>query len=69
MNRSGILLADEPTGSLDARTSDQIFSLLLEMAATERITLIMATHDRELARRCHRLIDIKDGKVCHEGLA
>jgi ABC-type lipoprotein export system ATPase subunit len=69
MNRPKILLADEPTGSLDARTSQQIFTLLLDMAATEGITLIMATHDRELAGRCHRLIDIQDGKVCHEGLA
>jgi lipoprotein-releasing system ATP-binding protein len=68
MNRPKILLADEPTGSLDARTSRQIFDLLLEMAATEGITLIMATHDRDLARRCRRLIDIQDGKVCDEEL-
>ena len=64
MNRPPILLADEPTGSLDERTSEQIFHLLLELVATEDITLIMATHDRGLARRCDRLVEMRDGRVC-----
>ena len=63
MNRPEILLADEPTGSLDERTSIQIFELLLELVVTEQITLIMATHDRTLARRCHRLVEMRDGRV------
>lgn len=63
MNKPRILLADEPTGSLDERTSEQIFQLLLDLVATESITLIMATHDRGLARRCNRLIEMKDGRV------
>lgn len=63
MNRPGILLADEPTGSLDERTSGQIFELLLELTETEQITLIMATHDRGLAERCHRLVEMRDGQV------
>ena len=63
MNKPKILLADEPTGSLDECTSQQIFELLLELVATEGITLIMATHDRGLARRCDRLVEMKDGKV------
>ena len=63
MNRPEILLADEPTGSLDERTSTQIFELLLELVQTERITLIMATHDRALAERCHRLVEMRDGRV------
>ena len=63
MNRPRILLADEPTGSLDERTSEQIFQLLLDLAATEGITLIMATHDRGLARRCDRMIEMRDGQV------
>jgi ABC-type lipoprotein export system ATPase subunit len=64
MNKPGILLADEPTGSLDERTSRQIFDLLLELAATEGITLVMATHDRGLAQRCDRLVEMRDGKIC-----
>ena len=68
MNKPGILLADEPTGSLDERTSEQIFLLLLELVQTEGITLIMATHDRGLAKRCDRLVDMRDGRVCEPSL-
>ena len=64
MNRPGILLADEPTGSLDERTSRQIFDLLLELARTDGITLVMATHDRGLAAQCDRLLEMRDGKIC-----
>jgi lipoprotein-releasing system ATP-binding protein len=64
MNKPGILLADEPTGSLDERTSRQIFDLLLELVATEGITLVMATHDRGLAQQCDRLVEMRDGKIC-----
>lgn len=67
MNKPGILLADEPTGSLDEYTSAQIFNLLLELAETEDITLIMATHDRGLANRCDRLVEMRDGKVVESG--
>jgi lipoprotein-releasing system ATP-binding protein len=64
MNRPGILLADEPTGSLDERTSGQIFDLLLELTRTDGITLVMATHDRALAAQCDRMIEMRDGKIC-----
>jgi ABC-type lipoprotein export system ATPase subunit len=63
MNRPGILLADEPTGALDEKTSAQIFTLLMELARTEEITLVMATHDRLLARQCDRLVEMRDGTV------
>jgi lipoprotein-releasing system ATP-binding protein len=69
MNKPRILLADEPTGSLDERTSAQIFELLLELVETEGITLVMATHDRHLARRCDRLVDMRDGKICEPVLS
>ena len=64
MNRPGVLIADEPTGSLDERTSGQIFGLLLELARIDGITLVMATHDRGLAAQCDRLIEMRDGKIC-----
>ena len=65
MNRPKILLADEPTGSLDERSSGAVFDLLLGLAATEGVTLLMATHDRALAARCDRLLEMHDGRI-HE---
>ena len=65
MNRPKILLADEPTGSLDEQTSATVFKLLLDVAATEGVTLLMATHDRSLADRCDRLLEMHDGRI-HE---
>ena len=63
MNRPKILLADEPTGSLDEHTSESVFQLLLDMAANEHVTLLMATHDRGLAYRCDRFIEMHDGRI------
>jgi ABC-type lipoprotein export system ATPase subunit len=67
MNRPRILLADEPTGSLDEHTSASVFQLLLDLAATEGITLVMATHDRALASRCDRLVEMRDGRIHEPG--
>ena len=63
MNSPRILLADEPTGSLDEETSSTVFQLLLDIAATEGVTLVMATHDRALAARCDRLVEMHDGRI------
>jgi lipoprotein-releasing system ATP-binding protein len=63
MNRPRLLLADEPTGSLDDQNRDQVFQLLLDLAGAERITLVMATHDRELAQSCSRLLIMKEGQI------
>lgn len=65
MNKPRILLVDEPTGSLDEKTSTMAFDLLLEIVANENVTLVMATHDSGLARRCERLIEMRDGRI-HE---
>lgn len=65
INRPPILLADEPTGSLDARTAESVFALLLELARTDGLTLLMATHDLALASACDRLIQMRDGRI-HE---
>lgn len=63
MNRPKILLADEPTGSLDEKGSEVVFNLLLNLVATEGATLLMATHDRNLAARCDRLVEMHDGRI------
>jgi ABC-type lipoprotein export system ATPase subunit len=65
MNQPKILLADEPTGSLDEQASSMVFELLLDLVATENVTLLMATHDRSLAERCDRLVEMHDGRI-HE---
>ena len=63
MNKPKILLADEPTGSLDEQTSAAVFSLLLQLVETERLTLVMATHDRAMADRCDRLVEMRNGRI------
>lgn len=63
MNRPGILLADEPTGSLDERTSALVFQLMLDLAHTEGVTMLMATHDRALAGACDRVLEMHDGTI------
>lgn len=65
MNSPKILLADEPTGSLDEQSSGAVFDLLMETVASEGVTLVMATHDRSLAGRCDRLLEMRDGRI-HE---
>jgi len=63
MNHPKILLADEPTGSLDEHTSATVFQLLLDVAANEGVSLLMATHDRGLAYRCDRFVEMHDGRI------
>ena len=65
MNKPHILLADEPTGSLDEQSSGAVFQLLLDLVATEGVTLVMATHDRALAGLCDRLVEMRAGRI-HE---
>jgi ABC-type lipoprotein export system ATPase subunit len=63
MNKPKILLADEPTGSLDESASAGVFDLLLDIVVTEGVTLVMATHDRGLAARCDHLLEMHDGRI------
>lgn len=63
INRPRILLADEPTGNLDSRNGTLVLDLLKRVAAEEKLTLIMATHDAAIARQAGRVIEMKDGKM------
>jgi lipoprotein-releasing system ATP-binding protein len=56
-----LLLADEPTGNLDPATGDQVFELLRTMALRHGTTMVLVTHNPELARRCARLFFLEDG--------
>jgi putative ABC transport system ATP-binding protein len=62
-NRPGILFADEPTGNLDAETSEKIENLLFDLNREANTTLILVTHNAELAARTGRIIRLKGGKV------
>lgn len=63
MNRPDIILADEPTGALDEESRGQVFALLLELVKSEGGTLVMATHDKELARLADRVLTVSGGVV------
>jgi putative ABC transport system ATP-binding protein len=59
-----VLLADEPTGNLDSTRAHELLSLLRRMVETDSLTILMVTHDRELATSfADRIILMKDGKV------
>ncbi|MBG1233672.1 ABC transporter ATP-binding protein [Aestuariivirga litoralis] len=58
-----ILLADEPTGNLDQETGSAIIELLFELKDKEKATLLLVTHDRALAKRCGRILEVRDGLV------
>lgn len=66
-NTPRLLLADEPTGNLDSRTSKEIMALLKDLNERDGKTVIMVTHDADLAKRyAHRIITMLDGKVLSE---
>ncbi|MEK7358352.1 MAG: ABC transporter ATP-binding protein [Bdellovibrionota bacterium] len=56
-----LLLADEPTGSLDVKTGREVIDLLFQLAATEKLALVMATHDPKVAERCERRLYMDEG--------
>ncbi len=61
--RPRLLLADEPTGNLDAATGEQIIALMFDMNAEAGTTLILVTHDEALARRCGRTLRLASGRL------
>ncbi|HOP19156.1 MAG TPA: ABC transporter ATP-binding protein [Amphiplicatus sp.] len=63
-NNPKILLADEPTGNLDPKTSDVVFDSLLGLVRAEGLAALVATHDHRLARRLDRIIVIRDQRLC-----
>jgi len=58
-----LLFADEPTGNLDQETGHRIIDLLFELNREQQTCLIIATHDKELAQRCSRIIEISGGEI------
>lgn len=66
MNAPAVMLADEPTGSLDSRNGREIIKLLKESNQKYRQTLILVTHDKNIALQADRIITIADGKVARD---
>ena len=63
VHRPAIILGDEPTGNLDSRTSDEIMDLLFRLNAEHGTTMIVVTHDADIAARCDRILNMEDGRI------
>jgi putative ABC transport system ATP-binding protein len=63
VNRPRVLLADEPTGALDQRTGHEVLELLHELHEETRLTILLVTHDAEVAGSADRIIHVRDGRV------
>lgn len=61
-----LVLADEPTGNLDTHTSDSIFALLRQFNRERGTTFLIVTHDRRLAARCDRIVELVDGRIASD---
>jgi len=67
INNPKVIFADEPTGNLDSITGKKIEDMLFQLNKSKNITLIIVTHDEDLAKRCDRQINIKDGRIQKAG--
>ncbi len=63
MNRPELILADEPTGSLDRVAAEQVLDLMREVNREDKATFLICTHDDDVAARCTRRITLSDGRV------
>ncbi|MGI9463193.1 MAG: ABC transporter ATP-binding protein, partial [Aestuariivirgaceae bacterium] len=66
-NRPGLLLADEPTGNLDPRTSERVHAEFMQLVAEEGLATLVATHNLDLAHKMHRVVHLKEGQLSEVG--
>jgi len=61
-----LILADEPTGNLDSHSGEEVISILTSLHSDQGITLLMVTHDPNIAHHCQRIVHLKDGRIVAE---
>ncbi|WP_457641031.1 ABC transporter ATP-binding protein [Persephonella sp.] len=66
VNQPSILIADEPTGNLDSKNTETVMNILKDMNDNNNVTMIIATHDKDVANYCKRIIYLKDGMLAEE---
>nr|WP_205742327.1 ATP-binding cassette domain-containing protein [Halobacteriovorax sp. Y22] len=62
----GVLLADEPSGSLDENTGGEVMDLIFDIVRDERMSLVLVTHDKDLAKRCEKIYHLENGVLSLE---
>lgn len=67
VNQPKLILADEPTGNLDTKTSQEIMQLFCDLNVKEGITIVLVTHEHDIAEYAKRLVHFVDGKIKHDG--
>jgi putative ABC transport system ATP-binding protein len=67
VNHPKLLLADEPTGNLDTHTSQEIMALFSELNQRDGITIVLITHEPDIATYANRLVRLSDGRVVYDG--
>lgn len=69
INDPDVLLCDEPTGNLDERSGEEVMDMLVKMNREQRKTILIVTHNPEIAAKCGRVIEIRDGEVKNQAYA
>jgi ABC-type lipoprotein export system ATPase subunit len=67
VNRPPLLLADEPTGNLDTRTTSEVLEVIGQLNRQQGLTIVVVTHEQDVARHAKRLVKLKDGVVVYDG--
>jgi lipoprotein-releasing system ATP-binding protein len=68
INEPSLLLADEPTGNLDENTTQELISQIIGLRSSRNLTIIMVTHDMDLARKCDRILTLRNGVIHSDSL-
>ena len=69
VNRPPLLLADEPTGNLDTKTTDEVLELIGQLNREQGLSIVVVTHELDVARHARRLVKLKDGVIVYDGPA